>query len=106
MTRARKGLLAIRDVKTNPYKLIAALIVNHKKEIGILTNEITYHKSSEFPICDRYQTGSTITKEKIKKVLYPNGITLFKRLRKRSNQANIEENQKEENQQKKKSKFP
>ena len=68
MTRARKGLLAIRDVKTNPYKLLSALILNHKKEIGILTDKITYHKSSEFPICDRYQTGSTITKDKIKNV--------------------------------------
>ena len=68
MTRARKGLLAIRDVKTNPYKLIYASFINHKKEIGILTDEITYHKSSEFPICDRYQTGSNITKDKIKKV--------------------------------------
>ena len=67
-SRARKGLLAIRDVKTNPYKLIYASVINHKKEIGILTNEITYHKTSEFPICDRYQTGSTITKDKIKKV--------------------------------------
>lgn len=67
-SRARKGLLAIRDVKTNPYKLIHASVINHKKEIGILTNEITYHKTSEFPICDRYQTGSTITKDKIKKV--------------------------------------
>ena len=67
-SRARKGLLAIRDVKTNPYKLIFALTFDHKKEIGILTDEITYHKSSEFPICDRYQTGSTITKDKIKKV--------------------------------------
>ena len=36
MSRARKGLLAIRDVKTNPYKLISALVINHKKEIGIL----------------------------------------------------------------------
>ena len=48
MTRARKGLLAIRDVKTNPYKLISSLIINNKSEIGILTNEITYHKYSEF----------------------------------------------------------
>ena len=68
MTRARKGLLAIRDVKTNPYKLVSVLIINSKTEIGILTDEITYHKSSEFPICDRYQTGSNITKDKIKKV--------------------------------------
>ena len=68
MTRARKGLMAIRDVKTNPYKLISAFVINHKRAIGILTDEIIYHKSSEFPICDRYQTGSNITKDKIRKV--------------------------------------
>ena len=68
MTRARKGLMAIRDVKTNPYKLTNAFIIDHKRAVGILTDEIIYHKSSEFPICDRYQTGSNITKDKIKKV--------------------------------------
>ncbi len=68
MTRARKGLLAIRDVKTNPYHLISMLVIDNKKEVGILTDEITYHKASTFPICDRYQTGSLVTKDKIKKV--------------------------------------
>ena len=68
MTRARKGLIAIRDVKTNPYHLIALLIITNKKEIGILTDEIIYHKAVEFPICDRYQTGSLITKDKVNKV--------------------------------------
>ena len=68
MTRARKGLMAIRDVKTNPYKLTNAFTIDHKRAVGILTDEIIYHKSSEFPICDRYQTGSNITKDKIKKV--------------------------------------
>ncbi len=68
MTRARKGLLAIRDVKTNPYHLISLLIITNKKEIGILTDEIIYHKAVEFPICDRYQTGSLITKDKVNKV--------------------------------------
>ena len=88
MTRARKGLLAIRDVKTNPYKLISALIINHKKEIGILTNEITYHKSSEFPICDRYQTGSIVTKDKIKKVFIQTDLLSSKNLENASNQIN------------------
>ncbi len=88
MTRARKGLLAIRDVKTNPYKLISALIINHKKEIGILTNEITYHKSSEFPICDRYQTGSIVTKDKIKKVFIQTDLLSSKDLENASNQIN------------------
>ena len=88
MTRARKGLLAIRDVKTNPYKLISALIINYKKEIGILTNEITYHKSSEFPICDRYQTGSIVTKDKIKKVFIQTDLLSSKDLENASNQIN------------------
>lgn len=92
MTRARRGLLAIRDVKTNPYKLISALIINHKKEIGILTNEITYYKSSEIPICDRYQTGSTITKDKIKKVFLQTEMLTSKDLENASKQIEEENN--------------
>ena len=92
MTRPRKGLLAIRDVKTNPYKLISALIINHKKEIGILTNEITYYKSSEIPICDRYQTGSTITKDKIKKVFLQTEMLTSKDLENASKQIEEENN--------------
>jgi topoisomerase-4 subunit A len=66
-TRARKGLLVVRDVKTNPYHIINAYMIKGKAEIGIITDEILYHKATEFPICDRYQTGSLITKEKINK---------------------------------------
>ena len=96
MTRARKGLLAIRDVKTNPYKLIYASVINHKKEIGILTDEITYHKSSEFPICDRYQTGSNITKDKIKKVFTSVDLITSKELESFA-QEKPKEERKEEN---------
>ena len=96
MTRARKGLLAIRDVKTNPYKLIYASVINHKKEIGILTDEITYHKSSEFPICDRYQTGSNITKDKIKKVFTSVDLITSKELESFA-QEKPKEEKKEEN---------
>ena len=67
-SRARKGVLVVRDVKTNPYHLIDSYAADNKKEIGIVTSEITYHKVTEFPICDRYQTGMQITKEKINKV--------------------------------------
>ena len=96
MSRARKGLLAIRDVKTNPYKLISALVINHKSEIGILTDEIIYHKLSEFPICDRYQTGTTITKDKIKKVFLETDLITSKDLEKAS--EHLEETPKEEKQ--------
>ncbi|MBR2588315.1 MAG: DNA topoisomerase IV subunit A [Bacilli bacterium] len=68
MSRARRGVLVVRDVKTNPYHIINTFISQNKKEIGVLTSEISYHKITEFPICDRYQTGTQFTKEKIEKV--------------------------------------
>ncbi len=67
-SRARKGVLVVRDVKTNPYHILNSFATNNKKEIGIITDEITYHKLTEFPICDRYQTGTQMTKDKIEKV--------------------------------------
>ena len=42
-------------------------IVDNKEEIGIITSEINYYKVTEFRLCDRYQTGSQITKENIEK---------------------------------------
>jgi len=65
-SRARKGVLVVRDVKTNPYHILNSFIINNKQELGIFTNELNYHKVTEFPICDRYQTGLQLTKEEIK----------------------------------------
>ncbi len=64
-SRARKGVLLVRDVKTNPYKIINSFIINAKVDLGILSNEINYLKVTELPICDRYQTGSSISKTPI-----------------------------------------
>ena len=74
-SRARKGVQVIRDVKTNPYHIIDAFVVTHKDEIGILTDEITYYKVTSFPICDRYQTGTQVTKDKIHKAFTKNEVT-------------------------------
>ncbi len=61
--RARKGVQIIREVKTNPYYIIKAFIIHYKEMIGIKTKEeIEYLKLTEFPICDRYATGSNIKK--------------------------------------------
>ncbi len=65
-SRARKGVLVVRDVKTNPYHILNSFIINNKQELGIFTSELSYHKVTEFPICDRYQTGLQLTKEEIK----------------------------------------
>ena len=75
IARARRGVLAVRDVKTNPYHIINSFVSNNKQEIGILTDEISYHKITEFPICDRYQTGSQFTKDKIEKAFIKIDIT-------------------------------
>lgn len=74
-SRARKGVQVIRDVKTNPYHIIDAFVVTHKDEIGILTDEITYYKVTSFPICDRYQTGAQVTKDKIHKAFTKTEVT-------------------------------
>lgn len=67
--RARRGVLAIRDVKTNPYEIMNAFIVEGHTIMGIKTrSEINPFKITELPIADRYSTGSTITREKIAEV--------------------------------------
>ena len=64
MTRARKGVLLVRDVKTNPYRILKTFI--DVKKLGILTNEINYIKTTELPIVDRYSTGTVISKTGIR----------------------------------------
>ena len=62
-SRARRGLMTIRDVKTNPYHVIKALIPSNKDHIGLKNGDITLIKPTELPITDRYSTGSTINKK-------------------------------------------
>ena len=64
-TRARRGLVLLREVKTNPYKVVKSFIVNHKDYIGIKTPEINTVKDTELPIMDRYSIGSGISKKEI-----------------------------------------
>ncbi len=62
-SRARRGLLLLREVKTNPYKVIKTFIVDNHDYFGIkVGNTISSFKSTEIPIADRYKTGSTISK--------------------------------------------
>ncbi len=62
-SRARRGLMIIRDVKTNPYYVIKVLMPINKDHIGIKNGDITLIKPTELPIADRYSTGSTINKK-------------------------------------------
>lgn len=63
--RAHRGLLLLREVKTNPYHTIKTFIASSKEHIGIKTPDINLLKVSEFPIMDRYSTGSTISKHTV-----------------------------------------
>jgi len=65
LSRARKGVLLIRDVKTNPYKVLKTFISDNKNIGYIVNNEINYLKTTELPIVDRYSTGTVISKKKI-----------------------------------------
>ncbi len=63
--RARRGLLLLREVKSNPYQIIKTYPVTSKDFIGLKSSTIKFLKNTEFPIMDRYSTGSSISKEEI-----------------------------------------
>lgn len=65
-SRARKGSLVIRNVKTNPYYIINSFIVNNKANLGLKYKEdIETIKLTDLPIVDRNSTGSTLSKMQI-----------------------------------------
>ena len=68
-TRAKRGLLIIREVKSNPQEIISAFVSDVKHNIVIKTiNKDIKLKLSEIPIMDRYSVGSTLTKSKVQAV--------------------------------------
>ena len=68
-SRGRRGLLLVREVKTNPHRMLKIFITNTKDKFGIVTlNEVKTIKNTEININDRYSTGSLVSKTKIKDV--------------------------------------
>ncbi len=61
-TRARRGLLLLREVKSNPYHVMKTLPIKSKDQLGVKTNAIKLLKAVDFPIMDRYSTGSQVVK--------------------------------------------
>lgn len=65
-TRARRGILLIRDIKTNPHRIMVFLLTPTKNIVGLKSKDkIIDLKLTDLPIMDRYSAGSIITKEKI-----------------------------------------
>ncbi len=74
-SRARRGLLLLREVKTNPYKVIKTFITDNKGYIGIRRGtSIDFIKNTEIPIADRYKTGTTIFKEDVDDLFIPKDL--------------------------------
>ena len=71
-SRARKGLLLVRLVKTNPHKLLSTYITDSKDKIGVINLKgINIFKNAEIPIADRYSTGSSISNVRVVKTFIP-----------------------------------
>ncbi len=69
-SRARRGLMLVRDIKSNPYKIVKTFTCPSNSFIGLITDEIVTIKLTELSISDRYSTGNSITKKKIESSYY------------------------------------
>ena len=76
-SRAKRGLLILREVKTNPYRTIGAIVVNGREFIGLKGIDTKIIKVTELPIMDRYSTGSVIVKKQVKSIF--KNVDLIKR---------------------------
>ena len=66
ISRARKGIQVIRDVKTNPYYILKSFVINSKHNLGLKFKEdIEVIKLTELPITDRHSTGTNLSKHDI-----------------------------------------
>ena len=81
-SRAKRGLMLLREVKSNPYKVLNVFVVPTKNTIGLKSADIEYVKLTEFTIADRYSTGSAITKAKITEAFVVKEIVTKKELNK------------------------
>ena len=79
ISRARKGIQVIRDVKTNPYYILKSFITNSKQNIGLKFKEdIKIIKLTELPIVDRYSTGANLSKMDIQDVFIEKKLETLK----------------------------
>ncbi len=65
-SRAKRGLMILREVKTNPYKILKVFATSTSHMLGLKQATIKYIKLTELPIVDRYSTGTVISHEKVK----------------------------------------
>ena len=84
-SRARRGLMILKEVKSNPYRVLNVFINESKTYFGLKKEQdIAILKNTEISISDRYKTGGAISKEKVLEVF------LIKNLEKRKDITNKE----------------
>lgn len=65
-SRAKRGLLLLREVKSNPQEIIKVFVGDAKRNILLkMDGKDKELKLTEIPIMDRYSTGSSISKTKL-----------------------------------------
>lgn len=66
-SRANRGLMFMKEIKSNPSKVVKVYVENPKNTIMVVSDNYTKQiKLTEIPIMDRYSNGSYIIKDKIK----------------------------------------
>ena len=66
-TRGNRGLLFMKEIKSNPSRIVSAYVEDTKKNVHIVTDKYDkVVKIIEIPIMDRYSNGSYVVKDKIK----------------------------------------
>ncbi len=65
-SRAKRGILLMKVIKSNPSKIIKCYIMNSKDVIGVISDDYKKEiKLNEIPIMDRQSNGSYIIKDRI-----------------------------------------
>ena len=65
-SRAKRGILLMKVIKSNPSKIVKTYITNSKNTIGIVSDNYSkIVKLNEIPIMDRNSNGSYVIKDKI-----------------------------------------
>lgn len=65
-SRANRGVLLMKEIKSNPSRIVNAYLLPNKSSIGICTDSyIKVIKGSDIPIMDRYSNGSYVVKDRV-----------------------------------------
>ena len=82
-SRARRGLMILKEIKSNPYHVLKTFTENTNTHLVIRSSENIIMKLTELPILDRYSTGSNITKNNI------DDVNILVSLKKKENETEV-----------------